>query len=123
MEAYRGDGVLVKMLGRGSDVEAAMDGNGGMLDWNAAVDGYGVINDCTADIADCSAWNLLRQGLVPMAYNYPDVIGADGKPAAPKQHMVGLMVAKSPAVEAKVTRGHVVDGDTWDRLRGGLHPE
>lgn len=123
MEAYRGDGVLVKMLGRGSDVEAAMDGNGGTLDWNAAVDGYGVINDCTADIADCSAWNLLQQGLVPMAYNYPDIKDPDTQQAvAPKQHMVGLMVAKSAMLSQLITRGHVVDGDTWSRYHGGLHP-
>lgn len=102
------DGVLIKML----TIDSATFDKGDVL-INADV-----INDCTSTFLDppdnygiphCSAWAFMKQGLVPMVYNYPPQ----------SQHQVGIVVANSQAVTEAVTRMHVIDGITIGRYSDG----
>lgn len=108
-------GVLVHAIRGGAEINGAMDGNAGFFDWSTQFDGVRAINDCwREDNQGCSAWAYIQKDLMPIVYNYPSKQGGG------MQHAVGLMVDPN-MVSDKITKMHVIDGDTWHRLPGGIH--
>lgn len=109
----QGEGVFMKIL----DINKATfdDGVEVLADTN-------IMNDCRSrsmdsfdddlGIPSCSAWAYMKQGLVPMVYNYP-----------PSFHGVGIIVAKTDAVTENVKRMHVIDGITIGRYANGVDRE
>lgn len=104
----------------GQNIQAILDA-GGVANWNQRQ----LMDDCVPDCAfntppcaagtyipDCSAWSLLKTGLVPLTYNFP----ADYY----SMHPVGFIVKFSTAIQSLVTRRSVIDSDTWQRTEAGM---
>jgi hypothetical protein len=108
------NGVLVHSIQHGAEIIAQMKAAGGEFKWDTKFrDGVRALNDCYRDDNRyCSAWVFIQKDLMPMVYNYP-LWGN-------MQHAVALMVDRKK-VEHMIQKMHVVDGDTWHRLPGGVH--